>query len=92
MPPPPLATTEIVISKNLFDPERGAVKPKIAEEDSRALQRVKGLVLLGTAILGANQYAILQETNTSGNPNTQGRPAGPLRFKLGDVFEGFRIV
>jgi hypothetical protein len=91
MPPPPLATTEIVISKNLFDPERGAVKPKIAEEDTRAMQRVKGLVLLGTAILGANQFAIVQETNTSSNPTTPGRPAGALRFKLGDVFEGFRL-
>jgi hypothetical protein len=89
--PPPLASTEIVISKNLFDPERGAVKPKIAEEDSRALQRVKGLVLLGTAILGTNQYAIVQETNTSSNPTTPGRSAGPLRFKLGDIFEGFRL-
>jgi hypothetical protein len=41
--------------------------------------------------LGANQYAIVQETNTSGNPTTPSRPAGPLRFKLGDVFEGFRL-
>jgi hypothetical protein len=55
------------------------------------LQRVKNLVLLGTAILGANQFAILQEPNTTGTQTAPGRSAGPLRFKVGDVFEGFRL-
>ena len=89
--PRPLAPTEIIISKNLFDPERGAVKPKEAEADTRSLQRVKSLVLLGTAILGSNQFAILQESNTTGGQTAPGRSPGPLRFKVGDVFEGFRL-
>ena len=82
--PRPLAPTEIIISKNLFDPERGAVKPKEAEADTRSLQRVKSLVLLGTAILGSNQFAILQESNITGTPTPPGRSVGPLRFKVGD--------
>jgi hypothetical protein len=89
--PQPLATTEVIIGKNLFDPERGATKTKEAEADTRAVQRVRSLVLLGTAILGANQYAILQESSTSGAPTPPGRSAGPLRYKLGDVFEGFNL-
>jgi hypothetical protein len=88
--PPPLATTEVIISKNLFDPERGAVKPKEVEADSRSLQRIRSFVLLGTAILGSNQYAILQEGSGSSGP-PPGRAAGPVRYKIGDVVEGFSL-
>jgi hypothetical protein len=86
----PLATTEVIISKNLFDPERGAVKPKEAEADSRSLQRIRSLVLLGTAILASNRYAILQE-GSSGGPTPPGRAAAPVRYKIGDVIEGFSL-
>ncbi len=89
--PRPLASTDVIVGRNLFDPERGATKTKEAEADTRAVQRVRSLVLLGTAILGANQYAILQESSTGGGPTPPGRSAGPLRFKLGDVFEGFNL-
>jgi hypothetical protein len=89
--PRPLATTEVIISKNLFDLERGAVKPKEAEADSRSLQRIRSFVLLSTAILGSNQYAILQEGNSGGGPTPPGRAAGPVRYKIGDVIEGFSL-
>ena len=49
---PRLAATDFIISKNLFDPERGATQTKEPETNSRAMQRVRGLILLGTAILG----------------------------------------
>jgi hypothetical protein len=89
--PRPLASAEVIISKNLFDPERGATKTKEAEADSRAVQRVKSLVLLGTAILGSNRYAILQEGTGAGAPVPPGRSVGPVRYKIGDVVEGFSL-
>jgi hypothetical protein len=89
--PRPLVGTEIIVSRNLFDPERGASRTKEAEADSRAVQRVKSLVLLGTAILGSNQYAIVQEGSSGGGPARPGRSAGPVRYKIGDVVEGFSL-
>lgn len=83
--------TEAIVSRNLFDPERGASKTREAEADSRAVECVKSLILLGTAILGTNRYAILQEGSSSGSPTPPGRFVGTLRFKLGDVIEGFNL-
>jgi hypothetical protein len=90
-PPRPLASAEVIVSRNLFDPERGAGKTKEAEADSRSLQRIRSFVLLGTAILGANRYAILQEGATPGVSTPPGRSTGPSRYKIGDVVEGFRL-
>lgn len=89
---PRAANTEIVISKNLFDPERGAGQTKEAEVNSRAMQRLGGLILLGTAILGESRYAILQDGGTpaAGRP-PPGQTAGTMRFKMGDTFEGFSL-
>jgi len=89
---PRAANTDIIISKNLFDPERGAGKTKEAETTSRATQRLRGLILLGTAILGESRYAILQDAGTpaAGRP-PQGPTAGTMRFKIGDTFEGFSL-
>jgi hypothetical protein len=87
----PLVGTDVIVGKNLFDPERGAGKTREAEADSRAVQRVKSLVLLGTAILGSNQYAIVQEGSSGGGPARPGRSAGPVRYKIGDVVEGFSL-
>lgn len=87
----PLAPIEIIISKNLFDPERGAIKPKEAEADVRSLQRIRSLVLLGTAIVDSNRFAFIQEGSNSGGTPTSGRSAGPLRYKIGDVIEGFSL-
>ena len=89
--PRPLVSTDTIVSRNLFDPERGAGKTREAEADSRSVQRVKSLILLGTAILGTNRYAILQEGSGSGGSMPPGRSTGPLRYKIGDVIEGFSL-
>jgi hypothetical protein len=58
MNPPVTVGTEIIISKNIFDPERGAGFTREAEANSQAFQRIRSMVLLGTAILGNNRFAI----------------------------------
>jgi hypothetical protein len=85
--PRPLPNTDVIVNRNLFDPERGASGMKEAEADSRALQRIRSFMLLGTAILGSNRYAILQD----GGLLPPGRTPVPLRFKVGDVVEGFSL-
>ena len=61
-PPAPAAkppvNTDTIVSKNLFDPERGAGATREAEESSRAFQRVRGMILVGTVILGNDRVAI----------------------------------
>jgi hypothetical protein len=90
--PPAIIGTETIISKNIFDPERGAGFTREAEANSQAFQRIRSMVLLGTAILGNNRFAILQDGATS--PGAAGVPSqsvAPLRIKLGDTVEGFRL-
>jgi hypothetical protein len=92
MNPPAIVGTETIISKNIFDPERGAGFTREAEANSQAFQRIRSMVLLGTAILGNNRFAILQDGATSsGAPGIPGPSAGPMRIKLGDTVEGFRL-
>lgn len=90
---PQIVSTKSIIEKNLFDPERGATKTKEAEASSIAIQRIRSMVLLGTAILGNDRYAILQQPADS-RPAAQkthtGQP-GLLRLKLGDTVEGFKL-
>lgn len=92
----PNVGTEAIISRNIFDPERGAGATREAEENSRAFQRVRGLVLLGTMVIGENRTAIvLDGTNpTPGIPQPARGTAGaaPMRLKLGDNIEGFRLA
>jgi hypothetical protein len=84
--------TETIISKNIFDPERGAGVTREAEANSQAVQRVRSMVLLGTAILGNNRIAILQDGGASSGPAAaSGQSLGPMRIKLGDTVEGFRL-
>ncbi len=84
--------TDAIVSKNLFDPERGAGATREAEENSRASQRVRNMILIGTIIIGNNRTAILQD---SANPNVgqpvPGQPAAAMRLKLGDNVEGFKL-
>jgi hypothetical protein len=90
---PPPVSPEIIISKNLFDPERGAGATREAEFNSRAFQRIRNMVLLGTVILGENRSAILQDPATpAATPGVPAAPAGPMRVKLGDDVEGFRLT
>jgi len=84
--------TETIISKNIFDPERGAGLTREAEANSQAFQRIRSMVLLGTAILGNNRFAILEDGGvSSGAPGTPGQSVMPIRIKLGDTVEGFRL-
>ena len=88
-----LASTKNIIEKNLFDPERGAGRAEQAEASSVAMQRIRSMVLLGTAILGSSRYAILQQPSDS-RSSPPGPPAGQqgsLRLKLGDTVEGFKL-
>jgi hypothetical protein len=89
--PRPLANTDMIIGKNLFDPERGATRAKDAEADSRALARIKSLILMGTAILGSHRYAILQDGGGSVGSTIAGRVSAPTRYKVGDTVEGFSL-
>jgi len=84
--------TETIVSKNIFDPERGAGLTREVEANSQALQRIRSMVLSGTAILGNNRFAILQDGGgSSGAPGNPSQPAMPMRIKLGDTVEGFRL-
>jgi hypothetical protein len=94
-----LANTRNIIDKNLFDPERGTTKKQeeTVQRDNAARQRIRSMVLMGTALLGNSKYAILQDPATAprpGAPNTKApQPGGQgqMRLKLGDTFEGFRV-
>jgi hypothetical protein len=84
--------TETIISKNIFDPERGAGLTREAEANSQAFQRIRSMVLLGTAILGNNRFAILQDGGVSpAAAAASGQSLAPMRVKLGDTVEGFRL-
>jgi hypothetical protein len=87
------ANTRNIVEKNLFDPERGANRTKEAEASAAAMQRIRSLVLLGTAILGNSRYAIIQEPSTSARGPTKAQPgtSNQMRLKLGDALEGFNL-
>ncbi len=89
-----LADSVNIIDKNLFDPERGSSKSKRAETSSVDVQRVRSLILIGTAILGNSRYAILKEPSDPRrglSRKSQSSLRGPMRLKLGDTVEGFRL-
>jgi len=88
-----VTNTDAIVSRNLFDPERGAGATREAEETSRAFQRVRNLILIGTVIIGNNRTAILQDgagQNTAPAVATQSAP--PMRLRLGDNIEGYRLA
>ena len=92
--PPQLqvANTRNIVEKNLFDPERGANRNQNqeAEAAAAAMQRIRSMVLLGTAILGNSRYAIMQEPSESRAPAKPG-VSGQTRLKMGDMIEGFKL-
>jgi hypothetical protein len=96
-PRPPIGT-EAIISKNLFDPERGAGASRDAEENSNAVKRVRGMILMGTMIIGNNRVAILQDgaSPAPGQAVPGIRPpaqaASLMRLKVGDNIEGFKLT
>ena len=89
----PTVNTEAIVSRNLFDPERGAGATREAEASSQAFQRVRNLILLGTAIIGQDRFAVLREGASAASPQA---PATQLpavmRLKLGESLEGFRLA
>jgi hypothetical protein len=91
---PPLITTETIVSKNLFDPERGEGRTREVETTSRAAQRVRGMVLLGTAILGNDRFAIVRDQAPAALPGQRAadQSQNVMRLKLGDNVEGFRLA
>ena len=79
----PLVSPDLIISKNLFDPERGAGATREAEFNSRSFQRIRNMVLLGTVILGDSRSAILQDPASQAATSTgPAAPAGPLARSL----------
>jgi hypothetical protein len=92
IPTLPAVSPDLIISKNLFDPERGAGATREAEFNSRSFQRIRSMVLLGTVILGESRSAILQDPGSqAATPNEPASSVGPMRVKLGDSVEGFRL-
>jgi len=91
---PVLASTKSIIDKNLFDPERGQGRSREGETQSVAVQRIRTMVLLGTAILGNSRYAILQGPSETRLPPGKAPPAqsNQIRLKLGDSVEGFKVA
>src|SRR5262249_60791398 len=69
--PRSIVGTETIVSKNIFDPERGAGLTREAEANSQAFQRIRSMILLGTAILGKNQFAILRDGGVSAATHVQ---------------------
>lgn len=84
--------TDIIVSKNLFDPERGAGATREAEENSRSFQRIRNLILVGTVVIGNNRVAILQDGSNPVPGQAVPAPAAPMRLQLGDNVEGYRLA
>ena len=91
---PVVIGTETIISKNIFDPERGAGFTREAEANSQAFQRIRSMVLLGTAILGNNRFAILQDGasffRSTGSPRPIGYADAYQARGYGGRFQAFR--
>jgi hypothetical protein len=62
--PPVIVGTDTIIAKNLFDPERGAGRARETEAGTSAAQRIRKMILLGTAVLGSSRYAVVQDSET----------------------------
>lgn len=87
-------STQRIIEKNLFDPERGAGQVQETQVSSTTMQQVQKMILLGTAILGSNRYALFEEGSGGKGPAGARARTGQqniLRLKLGDTVEGFEL-
>ncbi|HKY07408.1 MAG TPA: hypothetical protein VJQ55_04165 [Candidatus Binatia bacterium] len=87
------SSTDAIVSRNLFDPERGAGATREAEETSRAFQRIRNMILIGTIITDNNRIAILQEGSApAARPGPPAQAPATMRLKLGDNVEGYRLA
>lgn len=88
-----VTSVDTIVSRNLFDPERGAGATREADETSRASQRIRNMVLLGTMIIGNNRTAIVQDGSGSNTgPAAPPQPVTTMRLKLGDNMEGYTLA
>lgn len=86
-------STDAIVGKNLFDPERGAGATREAEASSQSVQRIRNMILLGTVIIGNNRTAILQDgAGPSVGPAVAQQTAPAMRMKLGDNIEGYSLT
>ena len=88
----PTVNIDVIVSKNLFDPERGAGATREAEESSRSSQRIRNLILLGTVIIGNDRTAVVQDSPPAPTQGAAVQVAAPMRLKLGDDFEGYKLA
>lgn len=88
-----ITSTDTIVTRNLFDPERGAGATRDAEETSRSVQRIRNMILIGTVVIGNNRTAILQDgTGPNMGPAVSSQPPATMRLKLGDNVEGYRLA
>ncbi len=97
---PQLASTESIVKKNLFDPQRGAGSGDDAQSFSQGKKELGDLHLLGTVIAGGQRYAIVEvppendrrsrraKRLARGRRQTRGEMR---RLALGDMLEGFKL-
>ena len=88
----PPVNIDVIVSKNLFDPERGAGATREAEENSRSSQRIRNLILLGTVIIGNDRTAVVQDSAPAPAQGAAVQATAPMRLKLGDDFEGYKLA
>jgi hypothetical protein len=88
-----VSSTDAIVGRNLFDPERGAGATREAEASSRSVQRIRNMILVGTVIIGNNRTAILQDgAGSNMGPALPQQPAPAMRMKLGDNIEGYSLA
>ena len=97
---PQLVSTESIVKRNLFDPERGAGTGNGAQDFSQGNKELGDLHLLGTVIAGGQSYAIVEvplendrrsrraKRLARGRRQTRGEMR---RLALGDMLEGFKL-
>jgi hypothetical protein len=97
--PEQFSSTQGIVAKNLFDPDRGANTDKDKQRESQAvaaaIQRMQSMVLVGTIVLGEGRYAIVEDPGESrqAGPRSQTPQKGETRrLKLGDTIEGFQLA
>ena len=91
-----------IISRNLFDPDRGKSGTKTAETPSVDAQIVQSFVLLGTMITPETSRALVRVpptldgaargNNTAANSQQSPESRGIRRVKLGDELGGYQLA
>lgn len=82
-----------IIERNPFDPDRGTPRTAGAEASPIATQKIKGVALVGTVLLGDSRYAIVEQALSSTWAGRGGHvgQSGQRRLQVGDALEGFML-